>query len=171
MSSTFFPPFCASFSSHSTLGVGIGLDLSVQWPGYGLDEEGIVVRFPSNYPKRPDRCWSSPIFLLRGIWFLSLGVNRSECKAKHLPTSSTEVKHSSVYHLTPPTFHNVNRDLIFINRAWVTCPITAQQDFILSKNNLLKTKVPSLISGNYLHIGKHPASFDHTVSNAHWPEG
>jgi hypothetical protein len=35
---------------------------------------------------------------------LSLGVDRSECKAKHLPTSSTEFKYASVYHVTRPRF-------------------------------------------------------------------
>ena len=77
-----------------------GTFLSVQWPGYGLDDPGFESRQKQeifSFPKRSDRLWDPPSPLLLGTRDLSSGVKQPGREDKHSLPSSAKVKNEWSY--------------------------------------------------------------------------
>jgi hypothetical protein len=74
--------------------------------GYGLECRGSILRRGKRFfstPQRPNRLWSISSLLTQWIpGAVSLGVNRPEREADHLPASSAEVKNGGSI---PPLLH------------------------------------------------------------------
>jgi hypothetical protein len=78
----------------------------MSYPGYGLDDRMIEVRFPAgtgNFSRHHLQTGSGthPASYLRGNGALSLGVTQPGREADHSPPSSAEVKDAWSYTSTP----------------------------------------------------------------------
>jgi len=56
-----------------SVNTGAGILQSVQLLGYGLDNEGIMIRFPARprgcpFIQSPEQFWRKPNFLCHGYW-------------------------------------------------------------------------------------------------------